>query len=206
MPSEPETLVSVYALWHVYCVLQFCTLTYFGGAATASRLGVVRNHLGFTLQQMNVKAQTSKWSETLSKTHLSGEAQLLICKIPVSLISTCWMFFSSAVGMVNAAGDGAVLDWKLPWDRVSASFCRVVVEGGDPEGTMEALRGQDGGWLARNNVYVHVFMHSCDIITAKWVKKTHHKIYSTHNNIRIPIQNKTRLSATWIFWQIQYVQ
>lgn len=42
----------------------------------------------------------------------------------------------SAEGWVT--GDGAALDEKLP--RVFVSVCKVVVDGGDPEGTVEALK------------------------------------------------------------------
>lgn len=42
----------------------------------------------------------------------------------------------SAEGWVT--GDGAVLDEKLP--GVFVSVCKVVADGGDPEGTVEALK------------------------------------------------------------------
>lgn len=67
----------------------------------------------------------------------------------MSLVAACFFVFFVADGIdaADAAGDSPVLDGVLPWGRVSASACRVVVvvEGKDPGGTVEALRKQDRG-------------------------------------------------------------
>lgn len=70
----------------------------------------------------------------------------------MSLVAADWLFLLSVTGRVDTAADGSVLDAKLPWGRASASVRRVAVlgvevevEGGDPRGTVEALREQDRG-------------------------------------------------------------
>ncbi len=108
---------------------------------------------------VNLRSWVITCETFLAVLKLAVGEQLLNREIPLSLVSACWFVVSSAAGRVNAAGDGWVLDGKLPWCRVSASVCRVVVEGGDPGGTVAALRGQDGGRLVRNSVC------SCDTVT-----------------------------------------
>ena len=75
----------------------------------------------------------------------------------MSLVAAGWLLLLSVAGSVDPADEGSVLDAKLPRGRDSASVCRVVVpgvkvEGGDPRGTVEALRKQDGDSVLRNIV------------------------------------------------------
>lgn len=57
--------------------------------------------------------------------------------LPVRLVVACWLVFSVAGGVV-ACRVGSVPDEELP----RASVCRLACEGGDPGGTVGALRQQ----------------------------------------------------------------